>query len=179
MLHWYGLIVGVAIVVGWSVAEKLESKVGGIAPWAIGVGLVGARVYHVVDYWGYYSQNLGQIVAVWRGGLSIWGGLIGGLVVVGIWYFELNKDRREFGKILGAIVTGMPIGQAIGRLANAVNGEFTQQVWILPWWASEAILDLVLFGILWSLRGLSSQARVGVYLVGYGLIRWILNPFRI
>lgn len=77
--------------------------------------------------------------------------------------------------MLGAIVTGLPLAQAIGRLGNAVNGEFWDKVWILPWWGAEVILDLILFGILWMIP---IKWRVGVYLVGYFLIRLILNPYR-
>ena len=88
--------------------------------------------------------------------------------------------RGETLKVMVAIVTGLPLAQAIGRVGNAVNGEFWDKVWILPWWGAEAILDLMLFGIMWrlSLRGSSSQARVAVYLVGYFLIRLVLNPYR-
>ena len=73
MINLYGLIVGIAIVVGWSVGEYIEPKVSKVAPWVIG-----ARIYHIIDLWGYYSDNLGQMMAVWNGGMSIWGGLIGG-----------------------------------------------------------------------------------------------------
>ena len=78
-------------------------------------------------------------------------------------------------------MTALPLAQAIGRLGNAVNGEFSQRVWILPWWGAEAILDLVLFAVLWrpAMRGLSSQVKVGVYIVGYALIRLVLAPYRL
>lgn len=63
MFHLYGMFIGLAIVVGYTVAEKLEPKVGRVAPWVIGLGILGARIYHVIDFWEYYGQNLGQIVA--------------------------------------------------------------------------------------------------------------------
>lgn len=167
IFHPYGLIIGVAIVAGWSVAEKLEPKTNKVAPWIIVGGLVGARLYHVIDLWSYYSQNLAQIVMVWNGGLGIFGGIIGGLLV---WWII---DRRL--ETLAAIVTGLPLAQAIGRLGNAVNGEFVQKVWILPWWCAEAILDLILFVLL---RGRTPKYRIWIYLVGYGLIRLVLQPYR-
>lgn len=182
MFHWYGIFIGLAIVVGWSIAEKIEPRVNKIAPLVIGYGLVGARIYHVIDLWSYYSQNLAQIVAVWNGGMSIWGGIMGG----GIGLVILNHKFSN-SQIWGAIATALPIAQAIGRIGNGFNGEFMQKVWILPWWGAEAILDLLLFGILSGLssstrlraglRGVSSKAKVGTYLVGYGLIRYVLHPF--
>lgn len=179
MFHLYGLFIGLAVVVGYSVAEKIEPKVSKIAPWILSFGFVGARMWHVVDMWGYYSQNLSQIVAVWNGGLGIWGGIIGG--GVGMWIASSRAKSRDpsttvgMTSILAAIVTGLPLAQAIGRLGNAVNGEFWDRVWFIPWWAAEAILDLILFVLL---RGLPSKWRVATYLIGYFLIRLLLNPLR-
>ena len=169
MLHWYGFFIGIAVVVGWSVAEKIEPRVNKVAPWVLGFGFVGARMWHVVDTWSYYSHNLLDIVSVWNGGMSIWGGLVGGLLA---WWIV---DRRSW-ETLGAIVSGLPLAQAIGRVGNGVNGEFVNKVWILPWWGAEAILDLMLFVLL---RGVSPKYRVGVYLVGYALIRLVLQPYRL
>ena len=176
MFHLYGTFIGLAIVVGYTIAEKLEPRVSKIAPLVLGLGFVGARIYHVVDLWEYYSQNLGQIVAVWNGGLSIWGGLIGG--GVGFWIGssrDQNQDLGYRGRILGAIATSMPMAQAIGRIGNGVNGEFTNLVMGIPWWGAEAILDLILFVLL---RGFSSKYRLWVYLAGYGMIRYFLQPYR-
>lgn len=167
MFHWYGLFIGIAVVVGWSVAERIEPKVSKIAPWILGLGLVGARVWHVIDMWAYYSQNLSDIVRVWQGGLSIFGGIIGGLL--GVWIGR--GDMR----ILSAIVTGLPLAQAIGRIGNGVNGEFTNPVYGVPWWGAEMILDLVLFCLIWRIRPIW---RIWAYLVGYSLIRLVLQPYR-
>ena len=172
IFHGYGLMVGIAIVVGWSVAEKIEPEVNKAVPGVLLLGFMGARLYHVIDMWGYYSRNLGQILAVWNGGLSIWGAIIGG--VLGLWIYFKGDSL----KVMAAAVTGLPLAQAIGRIGNGINGEFVQKVGILPWWGVEAILDLMLFGVMWSLRGQSSKVRVGVYLVGYALIRLVLQPYR-
>lgn len=181
MFHLYGMFIGIAIVVGYTVAEKLEPRVGKIAPWVIVLGLLGARVYHVIDFWEYYGQNLGQIVAVWNGGMSIWGALIGGMI--GFWVGSSREQNQDLGfrlRALGAIVTVLPLAQAIGRIGNGVNGEFTSIVGILPWWSVEMILDLALFGVMWGLglRELSPKVKVLTYLVGYGLIRYFLQPYR-
>lgn len=161
-------------MLGWSMAERIEPKVGKVAPWAIVGGLIGARVWHVIDLWSYYSQNLSQIIAAWNGGMSIWGGMVGG--IIGFLVGERSEERGERWRILGAVVTAMPLGQAIGRIANGVNGEFTKMAWLLPWWGMEAVLDLVLFVIVWKLP--RAEWKVVMYLMGYGLIRLILQPYR-
>ena len=173
MFHWYGFFIGLAIVVGWSVAERIDPKVNKVAPWVLVMGLIGARVWHVIDMWEYYGQNLTQVVAVWEGGMSIWGGLIGG--GVGLWIGTRNQESGVKVEMLGAVVTGLPLAQAIGRIGNGVNGEFVNKVWLLSWWACEAVLDLLLFILIWRTRLIW---RVWVYLIGYGLIRLLLQPYR-
>lgn len=90
----YGLIIGVAIWAGWLLAEKVQSRLKQRDPgygsfsldtlgiWMLGFGVVGARLYHVIDYWDLYSQNLWRIVAIWQGGIGVYGAFIGGIVGV-------------------------------------------------------------------------------------------------
>jgi prolipoprotein diacylglyceryltransferase len=78
------------------------------------------------------------------------------------------------------VVIGVPLGQAIGRLGNLVNGELYGKNGE-PLFAWEAMLSLILFGILWKMS--TSEVDIsgkisGVYLVGYGLIRILLENFR-
>jgi len=176
--HWYGLVIGIAIAIGWSVAERIEPRVGKIVPWIVIGGLIGARAYHVIDLWGYYQKNPVQILALWNGGLGIWGGILGGIVAVLIYHSATS--RREMWKVLSAIAVVMPLAQAIGRVANGVNGEFVNLIGVWQWWSVEAILDLGLFGILWLAlrRNFSSKSKVGIYFVGYGVIRGVLERYR-
>jgi len=165
MFHWYGVIVGIAAVVWWSMAEYLEPKLKKVIPITLLLALIGARTYHVFEYWEHYQTNTSGVLRVWEGGLSIWGALLlGG----GYQYLVARKSTW-------AVVTPLPLAQAIGRVANGVNGEFTNPVMGIPWWGMEAILDLVLFGIIWYLK---KEWRLGVYLLGYGLIRLALQPYR-
>lgn len=178
MWHLYGLVLGIAAVVGLSVAERIDVRVNKVFPWVLSGGLIGARLYHVIDYKEYYQQFPGEIWAVWSGGLGIWGGVIGGAMAILI-YQKLMK-LKQFGKLVMAIVIALPLAQAIGRVGNYANGEFVTKVGLMPWWSMEAILNLALFGLLWRLnrRGHSSQAIVGTYLAGYGLIRFGLEFWR-
>lgn len=179
MFHPYGLLIGIAIVAGWSVAERIEPRVNKVLPWILVFGLLGARAYHVIDKWEYYIENMGQIVALWNGGLGIWGGVIGG--IVGWWVGTRNQELETRVRMLGAIVTGLPLAQAIGRIGNGISGEFVEKVWIFEWWGVEAILDLFLFSILSGLRNdeNKSKIKVGIYLVGYGMIRFVLEFSRV
>lgn len=174
MFHLYGFFIGLAIVTGYSIAEKIEPRVKDGAGYVIGAGLVGARIYHVLDFWAYYSLHLNEIFYVWNGGLSIWGALIGGGISIFIYHYT-NKSLNYLENILGAAVTGLPLAQAIGRLGNAVNNEFTNLVFGIPWWGAEAILDIILFVIIWYLP---MKYRAVAYLLGYGLIRYLLEPYR-
>lgn len=174
-LNIYGFIVGIAAVVWWSLAEHLEPKLKKVIPFTLLLVLIGARAYHVVEYWDYYQDNMVAILRLWEGGLSIWGAIIAGLLGVKVLSSKLELRKIESSSIYSAMITPLPLAQAIGRLANAVNGEFTNPVLGIPWWGMEAILDLGLFGLLWKVR---KEWRIGVYLVGYGLIRLALQPYR-
>lgn len=177
MFHLYGLIIGVAIVLGWSLMEHWEKRLGKLGWYLIPCALVGARVYFVSANWTYFDNNLSLIWRVWGGGLSIWGGIIGaGLGYLAIIYFL--PDLRLTIDGFAAIFTALPLSQAIGRLANYINHEFVQMVIFLPWWAMEAVLDLILFGVLIIIRKMDGRVRIGSYLVGYGGIRLFLSLWR-
>jgi phosphatidylglycerol:prolipoprotein diacylglycerol transferase len=182
--HWYGLIVGVAVFVWWSLSERLERRVTRIIPWVLFGALVGARVYHVVDYWDYYQADWWRVLALWHGGLAIWGGVIGGMVAL-VPIFTFTKigtweDRESTMQILAAMLTPLPLAQAIGRVANGLNGEFTELIGPLPWWSGEMIADLILAVGMYHLyrRGSPAAVRVGSYLAGYGMIRFFLESLR-
>ena len=172
-MSMYGLIVGGAVAVWWSWVERIEPRAKKVVPWVIVAALIGARVYHVIDQWDYYAQDWGRILQVWNGGLSIWGGVGAGLLV--LWLGIRKEELENRRAIIAAFITPLPLAQAIGRLANGFNGEFTNLVGGIPWWAMEAILDLALFGIVWLVE---KKWRIWVYAGGYLLIRLVLQPYR-
>ena len=182
MFHLYGLIVGVGVVAVWTVSERLEPRVSRVLPWMLLGALLGARLYHVVDQWAYYSGHFWNIFALWNGGLAIWGAVVGGLAALQFSIFNFQFSKETQWNILGAICTALPLGQAIGRWGNGVNGEFANLVFdTVPWWLAESVLDFGLFVfLLWRVRRTSRTAtwgrgQVGLYLVGYGLIRGVLE----
>ena len=162
-MHLYGLVIGIAIVIGLDYFQKHNSHKY-FPYFLILFSLIGARLYHVFDQWSYYSQNPSEIMATWHGGLSIIGAIIFGLVFTFI-YSSIIKI--SFISILDSLTPVLPLCQAIGRLGNWVNHEN-------PIWWPEAILDMILFFII---KKFPNQPT-SKYLIGYGLIRFITEFWR-
>ena len=87
VLSWHGFLTFVAVaaavvlVARWAKRDGMDTDVVyATAVWAVISGIVGARLFHVIDRWDYYGQNLGQIYAVWQGGIALYGAIITGFV---------------------------------------------------------------------------------------------------
>jgi len=131
--HLYGLMIGLGVLVGAWVASKKDKKIWDCLVWVIGGGIIGARLYHVVDWWSYYSQHLSQIPAVWQGGMGIYGGILGG--ILGLWIYTRRREEPNLRllKLLDAGALGLPLGQAIARWGNYFNQELYGLPTNLPW----------------------------------------------
>ena len=84
---YYGLIIGIGMVLGILWACREAKKTGqnpddyiDIGLLGIIIGVIGARIYYVVFEWSYYSQHLGEIIDLRKGGLAIYGGIIGAML---------------------------------------------------------------------------------------------------
>lgn len=206
-LRWYNLFFMLAIVVGVGLGVREAARKGlpreaveTLALWAVAGGLVGARLFHVVDRWDLYAAEPFRILNVWEGGLAVYGGIIGG-VLTGLIYGWRRKLPGW--KLLDAAAPGMILGQAVGRLACIPNGDAYGAPANVPWSVIytnpqamvprdllgvpthpypvyEMVFDLALFSLLWRLRsvfktdGLLFLTYVGVYAVG----RFLLTFFR-
>lgn len=127
ILRWYSLFITTAIFAAvWLINREFvrkgldTSNYGGIATWTIVLGIIGARLLHVIDDWGYYSDNPGNILQLQRGGLAIWGAVILGFVgvVIGCYQYKLPVL-----KVIDAVAPGLVLAQALGRFGNIVNGD--------------------------------------------------------
>jgi phosphatidylglycerol---prolipoprotein diacylglyceryl transferase len=126
-VHWYGVIIGLGIALGLYLAIS-ESKRLGLHPdtfvdllvWAIPVAILSARVYYVAFEWDYYSQNPGDIIKVWNGGIAIHGALIGSVITALV--FAKIKGI-SFWKLADIAAPSIILGQAIGRWGNFMNQE--------------------------------------------------------
>ena len=91
-------------------------------PWVLGFGILGARLYHVLNYFSYYLQNWWLIPQVWLGGLGIWGGIVGGVVGL-LLFFKFSNLESRISSYLDLAAPAVALAQAVGRLGNIWNGE--------------------------------------------------------
>lgn len=136
--HLYGAIIAIAILTGWYLAKRranlyqIPQKI--FDDWILLIpmvlALIGARIYHVVDYWRIYSQIPISILYVWGGGLGIWGGIAG--AVLGLW-IAANIKKLNVLSVLDLAAPSILLGQAIGRIGNYINQEGFGPPTNLPW----------------------------------------------
>jgi phosphatidylglycerol:prolipoprotein diacylglycerol transferase len=156
--------------------------------------ILGGRFGYVLFYDpGYYLRHPLETLAVWQGGMSFHGGLLGVVLAASLYCLKTHKPWLLTGDIL---VTAAPIGLGLGRLGNFINGELWGRVTDVPWGMVfpgagslprhpsqlyEAFLEgLVLFGVLYLLH--RRKVRDGVpffsFLLLYGLFRLVVEMFR-
>ncbi len=183
-LRWYSLTfaggIAVAILLTLRQAGRAglsTEKVSDVALWAVVGGLVGARLFHVVDRLDYYLANPVEIVMVNHGGLAVWGGLItGGLVAL----FVAKKEGISTSKMADATVFGLLVGQMVGRIGCIINGDAYGGPTGMPWGFIYAHPDAFIPD---SLRGISThpypvyEILWGATLLGGFLLlrRWTLR----
>jgi phosphatidylglycerol---prolipoprotein diacylglyceryl transferase len=207
-VYWYSLIVTLSIVVAAVLARSRYVREGGsdteltdLIFYAIISGIVGARLWHVfVFQWSYYHDHLTEIIKIWHGGIAIQGALLGGLVSV---FFYCRSKKLPLLKTMDTLVIGIPLAQAIGRWGNFFNQELYGLPTKLPWgifidpenrvtgfesfshfhptFFYESALNVILFLFLWwyATKKRVPGRAVALYLVGYGLIRFIVDIVRI
>jgi len=124
---WHGLFTAIAVVVavwlGLSLAQRYnvdQEKLSNLIIWIIVGGVVGARLMHVLDHLSYYSQNPVEIIAVWKGGIAVYGSFIGG-IVAGL--IAARLYRLPVWPLLDAAAPAMLVGQMIGRIGCLINGD--------------------------------------------------------
>lgn len=128
------------ILVAWVLLDRRYRAKGGptdvtvdVTFWMVIVGIIGARLYHVVTtpdpYFG-PNGDLSRIVRVWEGGLGIWGAIAAG--GLGAWILMRTKGLRT-DALADAVAPGLLLAQAIGRLGNYFNQELYGRPTDLPW----------------------------------------------
>lgn len=206
-LRAYGLAIAFGVLAAVWLGQKRWTAVGGdpddisrIAMWAVPAGLIGARLYHVLTDWR-FDEGFAEPFKIWEGGLGIPGGMAAG-VVVGLWV--VRRNGWDQGKLLDAVVPGLPLAQAIGRIGNWFNQELFGGPTDLPWaveidvehrpeeyLTAETFHPTFLYEALWNLglvvfliwlgatRRLRSGALLAVYVVGYLVARLWLETVRV
>ncbi|SIO85892.1 Prolipoprotein diacylglyceryl transferase [Nocardiopsis sp. JB363] len=139
-IHFYALCIlaGVIVAVFWS--ERRWKAMGGepgtimdMAVWAVVLGLIGGRLYHVISdaqlYFGPGKEPI-RALFIWEGGLGIWGAIP--LGAVGVWLVA-RKRGLSMSKLAFAIAPTIPLAQALGRWGNYFNQELFGRPTDLPW----------------------------------------------
>src|SRR3954447_22047369 len=127
MITWHGLFTAVGVLAGIWLATRFavergftEDDIMSIALWCVVGGIIGARLFHVVDAWPYYAADPVKILMVNEGGLAIWGTIVGGPIAGAIYAYRRGLSVPRLMDICG---TALIMGMAIGRLGDIVNGE--------------------------------------------------------
>ncbi len=136
-IHMYGLMIAIGVLVAAKVAEVRWVKRGGnakdfgdIVVWTVLAGVIGARVYHVITDYQLFTDDPLRAFAIWNGGLSIWGAVLGGAIAV----FVLARRRGlVFADLADSIAPGLAFAQSIGRWGNWFNQELFGAPSGLPW----------------------------------------------
>ena len=136
-IKWYGVIIAfgftLAVLFGGRKAYvwKIDIyKMLDILIWGALFGILGARLYYVFNEWGYYSAHPSEILAVWHGGLAIYGGLIGGILAALV---VCITERVNIRNLLDLCGMSFLLGQGIGRWGNFANQEAFGTNTDLPW----------------------------------------------
>ena len=206
VIRWYALAYISGLVLGWLYLRWLVQRPG----WnltqidlddlllyvTLGV-VLGGRLGYVLFYKpGFYLYHPGEIFAVWQGGMSFHGGLLGVLAAMALFAWRRGLSFLEIGD---AVAAAVPIGLFFGRLANFINGELFGRASDVPWamvfphggpaarhpsQLYEAALEglllfLLLFWIARQPRKPETAGRIGgLFLIGYGLARSFVELFR-
>lgn len=212
-IHFYALFILTGIIAALVLTEARLRTRGGesgvaldISLWAIPLGIVGGRFFHVLthpnDYF-FQGADLFAVFRIWEGGLAIYGALMFGALGA---YIGAKKSGIRFSSYLDAVAPGVLLAQAIGRWGNYFNNELFGRPTDLPWGLEIAssnpaypagIPDGVLFHptflyeSIWSLAGvallLAADRRfnlrwgkmLGLYLVYYSIGRVWVEAIRI
>ena len=170
-IYWYGIILAAAMLAGLFLCMKqakrfglTEDNVMDFVLWAVPCCILGSRIYYVVFYLDLYRTadgglDWGRIIAIWDGGLAIYGTVIAG-VIVALIFTRLKKLR--FTAMADLAVMGLMLGQVIGRWANFINREAFGAETTLPWrmklWTSAytsiEVHPTFFYESLWNLVGL-------------------------
>lgn len=139
-VRWYGLLIAGAMLIGVLASSRKVRQAGineddflSLFMLTVIFGFLGARAYYVAFNWPYYSQNPGEIIAIWHGGLAIHGGLLAGMLTI---LLSCRRYRIDFWQVTDIIVPYVILGQAIGRWGNFFNQEaygYAVDPAVVPW----------------------------------------------
>lgn len=210
-VYFYGITMALSLLTGIGFARFVTGKfypeintevIYDIAPHVIIFAILGARIYYCLLSHEYYIQNPLEIFQIWQGGISIHGGILGGLIG-GIIYAKRHK--LPILKLCDIFSYGLVLGQAIGRWGNFFNSEafgrptesflklyipiykrpleYLQYNYFHPTFLYESVLDILIFVILFFVVRKLVKGKDGAvfvsYLILYSIVRIIIEQVRI
>ncbi|MGG3927444.1 prolipoprotein diacylglyceryl transferase [Metabacillus fastidiosus] len=126
-IYWYAIFIVTGVIIGLWIANKEATRknlpkeiISDLILWALPISIITARIYYVIFRWEYYSQNIGDIIKIWEGGLAIHGALIGGVATVIVYS---KKKNLSFWLLVDILAPSLILAQAIGRWGNFMNQE--------------------------------------------------------
>ncbi len=200
-VHWYGIMYLIGFSLAWILGSKRAKRPNTVITpaqvsdlvfyGALGV-VLGGRLGYILFYnLPTYINTPLTIFKVWQGGMSFHGGLIG--VLVAMWLYA-HKINRRFFEVTDFIAPLIPLGLATGRIGNFINGELWGRPTDLPWGMifpqagdflarhpsqlyQAALEGVILFILLWlfSKRPRPIMAVSGLFLIGYGIFRFLVE----
>ncbi|WP_334133971.1 prolipoprotein diacylglyceryl transferase [Tepidimonas sp.] len=207
-VHWYGLMYLVGFALFWWLGQRrLRHKpyhtlgwqgrdVEDMLFWGVLGVIVGGRLGYVLFYQPLtYLAQPWRVFAVWEGGMSFHGGLLGVLAAMALW---ARRQRRSWLQVMDFVAPCVPAGLAAGRIGNFINGELWGRVASadLPWAMvfpaagpeprhpsqlyQAGLEGLTLFLLLWwwAPRARYTGEVSAAFLVGYGSLRFAAEYFR-
>ena len=118
-IYWYGILIMCGVILAVVYASRRCSAFGikqddmyDCVLFAVPLGIVCARIYYVIFEWEQYKNDLSEVFAIWHGGLAIYGGILGGIVVVAA---VCRFKKIELMDMLDVFAAAVPIGQILGR----------------------------------------------------------------
>jgi len=152
---WHGLWWMVGLFVAYEIFIR-EGQRKGIDPdhlvqlvlWSTVVGYIGARLLYVLHHWETYAAQPVSILAIHKGGIKLYGGLIGGAIVMAVY---ARYRKLSFWSLADAMAIGIPAGEIIGRVGCTINGDVwgipTHRAWSLVYWHPNALIPSHLRGV--------------------------------
>lgn len=203
-VRYYGLFFALGFLLGYYIIERMfrreqipEQWLDKLFIYVVVATVIGARLGHVFFYgWDYYSQNPGEILAIWQGGLASHGGAIG--ILVAIYFYSKKVTKKSPLWILDRLVVAVALAAVFIRLGNLMNSEIVGQVTTVSWafWFQridpdqqvlrhptqiyEALAYLVVFVVLmymyWKAEAGKRQGLLfGIFLIGIFASRFFIE----
>ena len=207
-VRWYGIFITLAILIGYGVACFNGKKRGlsldfllelflWVVPFAILFARLSYVLFHPKDFVVHSFRDIGEIFAIWEGGISILGAIPGGALGA---YIACKRNKVKIGDVLDVIAPGLVLGQALGRWGNFANQELygrlvtdpayqkfpfavfidAKDSWFQATFFYEMVLNLIGFVILMFVFRSSKKKLVTfmTYICWYMVVRAIMEVFR-